>query len=165
MQELRDSTSLKGRGWGWVALSELVGQNFAMPRVPPVMTDRARELRNNATDAERTIWRLIAPHRPRFTRQLVVGNYTVDLACREAKLAVEFDGSQHVDSTYDLERTAFLEGLGWRVIRFWNAEVAENPGGVAEAILAKVADILGPTHPQPLPSREGSLTASKRAHP
>ena len=119
------------------------------------MTQRARELRNNATEAERTIWRLVSGHRPRFTRQLVVGNYILDLACREAKLAVEFDGSQHFNSTYDLERTAYLEGVGWRVIRFWNVEVAENPDGVAEAILANVADILGQTHPRPLPSREG----------
>ncbi|MBX9796550.1 endonuclease domain-containing protein [Sphingomonas sp.] len=128
-----------------------------MPRVPPHLTDRARDLRNNATEAERTIWRLVSSHRPRFTRQLVVGRYIVDLACRAAKLAVEFDGSQHVDSASDLERTAFLESCGWRVIRFWNAEVAQNPEGVAEAILAMVADILGPTHPRPLPAREGRI--------
>lgn len=119
------------------------------------MTDRARRLRNGATEPERTIWRLVSIYRPRFTRQLVVGNYILDLACREAKLAVEFDGSQHVDSAYDVERTAFLESCGWRVIRFWNVEVTENPEGVAKAILAHVTDILGPTHPLPLPSREG----------
>ena len=129
------------------------------------MTQRARELRNNATDAERTIWRLIANHRPRFTRQLVVGNYILDVACRNAKLAVEFDGSHHLDLTYDAERTSFLESCGWRVIRFWNAQVLENPEGVAEAILANVADILGPTHPRPLPSREGKIRKARSRSP
>lgn len=157
--------SLKGRGWGWVALSRPLGQNFAMPRVPPLMTQRARKQRNGATETERTIWRLISSYRPRFTRQLVVENYILDLACRAAKLAVEFDGSQHVDSAYDAERTAFLEGLGWRVIRFWNAQVTENPEGVAEAILAHVADILGPTHPRPLPSREGISSRTRSRSP
>jgi very-short-patch-repair endonuclease len=120
------------------------------------MTERARELRNNSTGAERLIWRRLSHHRPRFTHQLPVGRYIVDLACRRAKLAVEFDGSQHIDSDHDRVRTAFLEGLGWRLIRFWNSDVIANPDGVAEAILARLVEILGPTHPQPLPSREGS---------
>lgn len=123
-----------------------------MPRIAPLMTRRARDLRNNGTDAERLIWARVARFRPRFTRQLAVGRYIADLACREAKLAVEFDGSQHLESTGDARRTAFLESLGWRVLRFWNSDVIANPDGVAEVILANVGDILGPTHPQP---REG----------
>ena len=128
-----------------------------MPRVSPLLTQRARALRNNATPAERIIWRLISSYRPRFMRQLVMGDDIVDLACREAKLAVEFDGSQHLDSAYDAQRTAFLQSLGWQVVRFWNLEVIDNPAGVAEAILGKVADTLEPTHPQPLPSREARV--------
>ena len=126
-----------------------------MTRVSPVMTERARALRNGATEAERLIWRRLSGFRPRFTRQLVVGRYIIDLACRSVKLAVEFDGSQHIDSTYDGTRTAFLETHGWRVVRFWNSDVTGNPDGVAEAILADVAARLGPTHPRPLPFREG----------
>ena len=42
---------------------------------------RARELRNHPTDAELAIWHKIAYFRPRFTRQLVVERYIVDLAC------------------------------------------------------------------------------------
>ncbi|RUN77970.1 endonuclease domain-containing protein [Sphingomonas sp. TF3] len=126
-----------------------------MPRVPPEMTRRARALRGNATEAERLVWLRLRTYRPRFTRQLVVGRYILDLACRQARLAVEFDGSQHLDSSYDAERTAFLESVGWRVMRFWNSEVVANPDGVAEAILGEVVRSCRPTHPQPLPSREG----------
>ena len=119
-----------------------------MPRIPPRRTQRARELRNGATRHERKIWGLIRYHRPRFTRQLVVGSYILDFACREIKLAVEIDGSQHLErGPQDRERTAFLESLGWRVIRFWNSEVTENPEGVAEAIICEVAATLQRTHP------------------
>ncbi len=126
-------------------------------RVDPELTSRARALRSGATDPERTIWRLIARYRPKFTRQLPIGPYIVDLACRQAKLVVELDGSQHVESAYDEARTIYLEDEGWKVIRFWNREVQENPEGVAEAILLKAAECLGRTHPQPLPSREGRI--------
>jgi very-short-patch-repair endonuclease len=118
-------------------------------------TEQARALRNNPTDQERTLWRLLSRYRPKFTRQLPVGPYKADLACRQAKLIVEIDGAQHADSTHDAVRTRFLESEGWMVLRFWNSDVNQNPEGVAEAILLKAAECLGGTHPQPLPSREG----------
>lgn len=120
------------------------------------MTANARSLRWGATDAERKLWHVLSPYRPRFTRQHVVGPYILDLACRQAKLAVEIDGSQHLETESDLQRTAFLESLGWKVVRFWNSEVLDNADGVADAILTEVSARLGPTHPKPLPvSREG----------
>jgi very-short-patch-repair endonuclease len=128
-----------------------------MYRVDPEMTRRARALRSAATKAERALWRLLSRYRPAFTRQLVVGPFIIDLACREAKLAVEVDGGQHSDSEADAARTRWLEGEGWTVIRFWNSEVADNPEGVAEAVLLEAAKCLGGTHPQPLPSREGRI--------
>ena len=112
-------------------------------------------MRNAPTDAERVMWQLLSRHRPKFTRQLSINPYIADLACRQARLVVELDGSQHLDSTADQVRTSFLEENGWTVIRFWNSEVAANPEGVAEAILRKAAECLGGTHPQPLPAREG----------
>ena len=87
------------------------------------------------------MWNILSQHRPRFTRQHVVGDYILDLACRKARLAVEFDGGQHWSTqNYDADRTRFLESLGWRVIRFWNSDVGDNPEGVAESILLAVAE-------------------------
>ncbi|HEX7781778.1 MAG TPA: DUF559 domain-containing protein [Sphingobium sp.] len=124
------------------------------------MTANARALRNGQTEAEKAIWHLLSRYRPRFTRQLVVGPYILDIACRSAKLAIELDGSQHADAlAYDADRTAFLEGEGWTVLRFWNGDVYENADGVVEAVLAKTAECLGRTHPQPLPFREGRKRA------
>jgi very-short-patch-repair endonuclease len=128
-----------------------------MRRIDPRLTQNARELRNGSTKAERLLWLRLRQYRPRFTRQLVVGPYIVDLACREARLAVELDGGQHAEQTadYDGRRTSFLEEQGWMVVRLWNSEVVGNPDGAAEMVLQRCAERLGSTHPQPLPSREG----------
>ena len=129
-----------------------------MKRVDERLTANARDLRNNATKAERLLWRRLSIYRPRFTRQLVVGPYIVDLACREARVAIELDGSQHFEAaTYDARRTHFLEQEGWSVIRLWNNDVLANPDGAVEHILQRCAERLGSTHPQPLPSREGRI--------
>ena len=131
-----------------------------MRRIPKHLTINGRALRNGQTDAERMVWRQLSRYRPRFTRQLVVGPYIVDIACRTAKLALEFDGSQHLDAlTYDDRRTAFLQDAGWTVLRFWNGDVFENLEGVLTVILDKTAECLGGTHPQPLPFREGRRKA------
>ena len=128
------------------------------------MTERARRLRRDSTPAERKLWRLLSRYRPAFTRQLVVGNYIVDLACREVRLAIELDGSQHLDQqVYDTARTAYLEAKGWRVIRLWNSDVMSNPEGSAQTVLSHVADYLGDTHPQPLPCREGRIRKPRSA--
>ena len=112
-----------------------------MPRIPPRMTANARELRRSATDAERKLLALLSTQKPRFTRQLVVGPYILDLACRRAKLAVELDGGQHAGAgAYDAARTAYLEGLGWRVLRFWNSDVTDNADGVGEAVRLAVRE-------------------------
>ena len=128
-----------------------------MPRISPLMTARARRLRNEATNEERMLWERLRQHRPRFTRQLPVGPYVIDLACRSARLAIEIDGSQHIaGAAADEKRSEFLRTLGWTVLRFWNSEVRSNPDGVAEAIVAALAACQQSTHPRPLPFREGS---------
>lgn len=140
--------SLKGRGWGWVARRSAQRQFQTMPRIAPATTANARRLRREATVEEKALWERLRYLRPRFTRQLPIGPYILDFACRTAKLAIELDGSQHLEaSAYDDRRTTFLEGMGWQVLRFWNGDVRENADGVAEAIAAAVSARLGPTHP------------------
>ena len=124
-------------------------------RVDVTVTERARSLRNNATREERKIWELLSRYRPTFTRQLPIGPYIADFACRQAKLVVEIDGGQHAGSARDIVRDQWLADQGWSVFRVWNSDVRDNPIGAAEAIVARAAECLGGTHPQPLPSREG----------
>ena len=131
-------------------------------RIDPELTRRARELRNNPTPAELVIWHRVSRHRPAFTRQLVVAPFIIDLACRSARLAVEFDGSQHIDRVpYDERRSVYLRRRGWTVIRLWNSDVLANPDGAAEYILLQAAECLGGTHPQHLPCREGRIRAPR----
>ena len=103
------------------------------------------------------MWRLLSRSRPKFTRQLPIGPYIADLACREARLVVEIDGGHHAQSARDMRRDDFMQAAGWTVFRVWNSDVRDNPVGAAEAILARAAECLGGTHPQPLPSREGRV--------
>jgi very-short-patch-repair endonuclease len=92
---------------------------------------------------------------PKFTRQLAIGPYIADFACRQARLIVELDGSQHADSLSDKTRDESLRQGGWTVLRIWNNELDENPEGVFQVVADRAAECLGGTHPQPLPSREG----------
>ncbi|MDO9487758.1 MAG: endonuclease domain-containing protein [Sphingomonadaceae bacterium] len=75
----------------------------------------------------------------KFVRQFAVAGYIADFACREHMLIVELDGSQHLDSEYDGARTAALDMLGYKVLRFWNRDVVENLDGVVTAIEAELA--------------------------
>ena len=124
-------------------------------RIPSRNTARARRLRREATPQERALWNILSPYRPRFTRQLSIDPYTIDLACREAHLLIELDGSQHAGSEHDEHRTRFLISDGWHVIRFWNSDVNENADGVAEAILLKVEELTG-KRPEAKPPRKRS---------
>jgi very-short-patch-repair endonuclease len=132
-------------------------------RIDPELTRRARELRNNPTPTELAVWHLISRYRPAFTRQLVVPPFIIDLACRKAKLGVEFDGGQHAEQAEaDARRTRFRQRKGWRIIRLWNSDVLANPEGTVLHILAEAAECLGGAHPQPLPYRGGGRSRASR---
>ncbi|MCW2244120.1 endonuclease domain-containing protein [Azospirillum canadense] len=99
---------------------------------------RARNLRNEPTDAEEALWRYLRGEQlggHRFRRQHPIPPYIADFACIEAKLVIEVDGGQHADSAYDAARDRHLRLHGWRVLRFWNNDVLSNPEGVATEIL------------------------------
>ena len=100
--------------------------------------ERARRLRQNMTDAERRLWSALRDRRLsgyRFRRQFPIGHFIVDFACTQHRLIIEADGGQHADSQTDGARTAWLEGKGWRVLRFWNNDVLANTSSVIETIL------------------------------
>ena len=73
----------------------------------------------------------------RFRRQAPLGAYIVDFVCLDRILVVELDGDQHGHEGQrkaDLNRTRWLEGQGFRVIRFSNHDVRLNVEGVCTAI-------------------------------
>lgn len=102
-------------------------------------TARARSLRKVENDAEAALWSELRARRLggyKFVRQLPIGPYFADFACREANLVVEVDGSQHADSDYDAKRNAFMNANGWSVARFWNADVLREREAVLDTLFA-----------------------------
>ena len=94
------------------------------------------------TDAERHLWSHLRASQlegVKFTRQLPIGDFVVDFACRSARIAIELDGGQHADSATDEARTRVIEAHGYRVIRFWNNDVLANTDGVLTVILQELA--------------------------
>jgi adenine-specific DNA-methyltransferase len=62
----------------------------------------------------------------KFRRQHEYGGFILDFFCDSEKLAIDLDGGQHLldeGIARDIERTAFLEANGIRVLRFTNVEV------------------------------------------
>ncbi len=160
---MRDGAALfcspprRGRGRGWVG--ERSGTSYAhlmAKRIDPDLTCRARELRNNPTPAERAVGQRISRYRPAFTRQPIIPPFIVDLACRQARLGVEFDGGHHAEQVEeDARRTAYLKQQGWAIMRLWNSDVRGNPEGAVLHILSRSAECPGGTHPAPYLFGEG----------
>ena len=94
------------------------------------LKDKARLLRKNMTTAEKKLWNHLRNKKfsaLRFRRQVILGNYIVDFISFEPKIIIEVDGSQHIDQiNYDLKRTAYLESIGYKILRYWNNEVLGN---------------------------------------
>ncbi len=128
----------------------------------PRNTKRAKELRQQASPAERRLWQylsrsLLEGHK--FSRQIPIGPYFADFVCRAMKLVVELDGYSHdVRVDYDAVRTKFIEAQGYRVIRFNNEDVIRNMEGVLTMIGQALAGRSLPT-PNPSRLREGKEEA------
>jgi BirA family biotin operon repressor/biotin-[acetyl-CoA-carboxylase] ligase len=112
-----------------------------MPKFRDRDTDRARELRNASSPAERHLWRYLRNNQlgARFNRQLKIGSFFPDFLCRELKLIVEVDGFSHdVQPERDVWRDRQLTEAGYRVLHFTNADVFENVEGVVTAIRIEI---------------------------
>ena len=121
----------------------------------------AKALRAKATDAEVSLWRLLRSRRladMKFRRQVPIGEWIVDFASFEHRLIVEADGSQHADSARDVRRDQDLASRGFRVLRFWNNEILQNPDGVAQTILMSAVN-----SPSPGELRSPPFSARERA--
>ena len=140
----------------------------------PTRIARARELRVDATDAERRLWYRLRSRQiegAKFVRQERIGPYVVDFVCREQRLIVEVDGGQHATDPRDAVRDGWLSDRGYRVLRFWNNDVIANTAGVLESIAAVLREATiadggtrgGAPSPRPSPP-EGGERARAACH-
>ncbi len=148
-----------------------------MGAVPPTTPSRrtttalqaanAKRMRRDMTEPERLLWRAIRQRIPvegtHFRRQVPVDRYIVDFCAFGAKLIVEVDGNQHGTDeaiAHDGVRTARLEQLGYRVVRFSNHDVMANIDSVLDTIFANLP---APETPTPGPSPQGRGEALRHA--
>ena len=110
-------------------------------------TSRSRLLRQQDNDAEAAIWTELRNRRLggyKFVRQHPIDRYFADFACRELKLVVEIDGSQHAQSERDSVRDAGMLDAGWSVLRIWAHDCLKDQESVLETILAACDGRLAP---------------------
>jgi very-short-patch-repair endonuclease len=124
------------------------------------LTNQAKNLRTNQTEAELRLWYHLRAKRfmgLKFKRQKPIGPFIADFACMELHLIIEADGSQH-GGVDDHRRDDWFASQGFRVLRFWNHEIL----GQTEAVLERIRDVAyvlsaEPSPPTPLPQAgEGS---------
>lgn len=107
------------------------------------------------TDAERAPWKYLRSRHfdgCKFRRQQPVGGYVADFACMEHKLIVGLDGGRHAEHVAaDQRRSARLQSLGYRIVRFWDDAVFKEMDAVLEVIGHALRSA---PHPGPRPQGE-----------
>lgn len=110
------------------------------PPLDPNALTFARNLRQQSTDAEQLLWRLLRNRRltgHKFRRQHPIPPYVLDFYCHTKQVALELDGGQHNTEearAHDEIRSRFLAEQGITVLRFWNDQILTEIDAVLEAI-------------------------------
>ncbi|HEY4068707.1 MAG TPA: endonuclease domain-containing protein [Burkholderiaceae bacterium] len=123
----------------------------------PSARHHAKSLRTGMTDAERRLWSRLRLEQlgVKFRRQHPLGSYVLDFVCLDRKLAIEIDGSQHLDEqAYDDRRTQWLRSQGYAVLRLWANEVLSETDAVVVSIVERLAAPPAPTPALPQRGRE-----------
>jgi very-short-patch-repair endonuclease len=117
-----------------------------MLKYNPKLRANARQLRENLTDSELTLWSRLRGKQlagVQFYRQKPIGNYIVDFYAPKAKLVIEIDGSQHFEAHHaekDRERDEYLCSLGLMVLRFDSRQILKETDAVLELVYQTLMD-------------------------
>ena len=131
--------------------------------IDPHLLTLARNFRKEQTDAEQLLRHLLRNRQfcgLKFRRQYPMAPYVLDFYCDEERLGIELDGGQHNEpdkKQTDKERTAFLEGKGIKIIRFWNNEVLQKTEAVLEQLYNSLNSLSPPSLTPTLSQREREL--------
>jgi very-short-patch-repair endonuclease len=112
--------------------------------MPNQLRTFAKDLRRNATSAERRLWQGLRREQVggfRFRRQVILGGSIADFACFEARIVIEVDGATHStdrELSLDADRSAALAAQGYYVLRFSNDDILHNLDGVLETIYLRL---------------------------
>lgn len=114
------------------------------------LVSRARELRKEATDAEKLFWEKVLKNKKftdfKFTRQKPLDSFIADFYCAKLGLIVEIDGEVHnFQKARDRERDNILEQkFGLRIIRYTNEEILSDVRKVADNLMKKIKNMTPP---------------------
>ncbi len=125
----------------------MMSRNRIIP-YDPILRERARHLRKNATPGEISLWQKIRNKAlgVQFHRQVPIDHFIVDFFCHELGLVIEIDGHSHEfpeQYHYDLRREARLRSYGLSIIRFSEREVRQNIEDVIDTLLAVIEEVKG----------------------
>ncbi len=109
-----------------------------MPLKYPGNLGRAKRLRQEA------LWERLRDRKflgLKFRRQVPIGPYVADFYCHERKLVLELDGGVHDgerQKVHDGNRDANLKALGFRIVRFTNDELLEDPDSFLDKVRQQI---------------------------
>ncbi|GAA4298901.1 endonuclease domain-containing protein [Nibribacter koreensis] len=122
-----------------------------------ILKEYRKSLRDKLTPAEAFLWSYLKGSQlagRKFRRQHSVGFYILDFYCPSERIAIELDGAHHYTEAgqeNDMERTAFLNNLYIKVLRFENKDVFDH----TETILEEIKKSSSPNLPPPTPPKLG----------
>ena len=122
-------------------------------------TSLRRELRNEGTAAEATLWKSLKGRQIeglKWRRQFGIGPYILDFYCPSLHLCIELDGAHHYTlqgGINDLQREEWLlQEHGIHTIRIENKDIFDCHDEVIETIRRITKEILSDTMPNQPPS-------------
>ena len=107
----------------------------------------ARQLRNNSTKAEISLWAEVLRGKKTgysFLRQRPVLNYIADFMCKDLQLIIELDGFSHNFEEQwkrDIQRQKELENAGFKIVRFADDDVMNDLENVESEIMHWVGEL------------------------
>ncbi len=120
------------------------GYETADPTLYGRLKDFVKSHRSNPTEAENILWQLLRGKKlegHKFKRQHIIGPFITDFVSLRSKLIIEVDGLVHQlpeNAESDKERSIWLYGRGFDVMRFTNAEVIHRTDSVLEKIAVRL---------------------------
>lgn len=109
----------------------------------PGAVKRARGLRARMNYPEQKLWKELRKLDAHIRRQAPIGSYVADFACHSKKVVIEVEGGVHERlpevALRDIQRTAWLEGQGYTVLRFRDVQVLNDIHGVVDAVRTALA--------------------------
>ncbi len=90
------------------------------------------------TPTEKMLWAALRDNKllgVSFRRSHAIGPYIADFCAPTQKIVIELDGEPHRSQhDADVERTQYLERLGYTVVRFWNSQIENDLDGTLQKI-------------------------------